>query len=133
MKKALAMILAVAALALLFSTCKKEADPTTVDECIDSFMSNVNSNHSAVYKDLDSDSSYYNQAKTPSYWDTYFPAGQTYTLSGKTEVGSTVSGTLSSATLYSGGILFTFTMGEDSDDNAVISKIWKSGNTYIYQ
>jgi len=40
--KKLSIVLAVLALALLFSTCKTD-NPTTIDECISNFMSDINS------------------------------------------------------------------------------------------
>jgi hypothetical protein len=130
MKKAFAIILAVAAMAVLFSTCKKEAEPTTVDECISNFMDDINStDRSEVYENLDSGSAQYNEAKATIFWDyALFPTTQIpYSLSSQSESGSTVSANLTSnGGLYSGTSI-VFTMGEDSDKNAVISKITISG------
>jgi hypothetical protein len=136
MKKAMAIILAVATIAVLFSTCKKEAEPTTIDECISSFMDDINSqDRSGVYENLDPDAAQYAQAKTALLWNFYFPLGEIpYTLSGKSKSGSTVTASLTSSTgvTYPAGTTITFVMGEDSDENAVISKINISGTGDIF-
>jgi hypothetical protein len=126
--KKMSIVLAVLALALLFSTCSKATDnPTTIDECISSFMSDINSSdRSGVYKNLNSSSADYGEAATAAYWDLYFPQKEIpFTLSGQVDSGSTVTASITSSTsaTYPSGSTLTFTMGEDSSKNAVISTL----------
>jgi hypothetical protein len=131
--KRIRLVLAALALALLFSTC--QLPTTTIDECIDSFMSDINSNdRSEVYKNLDSSSSKYAQAITHTYWDALFPlAGITYTLSSRSTSGHTVSATINSTyATFVGGLAISFDMSEDSTGNAVINSITLSGVSIFY-
>jgi len=133
--KKLSIVLAVLTLALLFSTCKTD-NPTTIDECISNFMSDINSSdRSGVYKNLDSTAGMYAGAVAETLWNTYFPkSGITYTLSNQSTSGSTVSATLTSTTYftYSAGVPLSFGMGEDSNKNAVISTISLNGTKFFY-
>jgi hypothetical protein len=125
MKKALTIILAVATMAVLFSTCKQAT--TSVDDCISNFMDDINSqDRSGVYESLDPNAAQYNQAKTAIYWGVFFPVGEIpYTMSNISKSGSTVTASVTSSTgvTYPAGSTLTFAMGEDSDKNAVISSI----------
>jgi hypothetical protein len=122
--KKISIFLAVLALALLFSTCKKD-NPTTIDECISNFMSDINStDRSGVYKNLYSGSSKYAEAVTAAYWNALLPtSGITYTLSGQSTSGSTVTAMISSTYSFGSGVPISFGMNTDSSDNAVISSI----------
>jgi|GEM_PF-6943822 len=127
MKKIAYLVVAVVALALLFSTCKKEST-TSDDECVGNFMDDINSaDRSGVYRNLDSGASKYNQAKTPAFWDALLPpAGISYSLSGKYQASNYIYATLKSSSgyaTYASGVPIIFTMGDDSDKNAVISAI----------
>jgi hypothetical protein len=132
--KKISIVLAILALALLFSTCKPAT--TSVDECIDNFLADLNStDRSGVYKNLDSDAQMYAAARVAAVWDNYFPtSGIPYSLTNRSKSGNTVSATFSSATylLYKNGVLISFGMGEDSDGNAVISTIALSGTQVYY-
>jgi hypothetical protein len=135
-KKSLLALLAIVTLALLFSTCKTEetSDPVTVDECIDNFMSAINSSdRSDLYECLSPKGDKYNEAKAASYWETYFPVGETYKLSGESKDlndndSGFVDATITSGTTYDGGYNITFGMTKDSDDNSVMSSIYIAGS-----
>lgn len=126
MKKTLIAILSLAALAALFSTCKQAASTTSIDECISSFMSDINStDRSGVYKNLDSSAAAYNTgAKTSLYWNTFFPTSDiSYSLSGKTTAGNYVYATITGTGVVFGSKSIVFVMSEDSDGNAQIRSI----------
>jgi hypothetical protein len=132
MKKLWLPLLAALALVALFSSCQLATTPakTTVDGCIDSFMSALNSSdRSNLYQNLDSASGQYAEAKTAIYWDTKFKVSETYTLSGRSTSGTTVTGTFSSTITYTGYWIYTlvFVMATDSDGNAVIHSITLNG------
>jgi hypothetical protein len=131
----LAALAAVLAISALVASCSFSSKISN-DECIANFMSALNgSDRSTVYTNLDSASSLYTAAKLALYWNTFFPVGETYTLSGKSTSGSTVTGTFSSTTTYTatfGNITdmvwtMAFTMSTDSSGNAVIHKIDLAG------
>jgi hypothetical protein len=124
--KKISIVLAVLALALLFSTCSKATDnPTTIGECIANFNAAINSaDRSGVYKNLDPLSAKYAEAATPLFWNTYFPPAEIpYTLAVTADTGVTVTESITSSVTYTAGSTLTFTMGMDSSSNAVISKI----------
>jgi hypothetical protein len=130
--KKISIVLAILALALLLSTCAQKTSPTTIDECISSFMKDINStDRSGVYKNLNPSSAKYAQASYAVYWGVFFPIAEIpYTVSSQSTSGSTVTASVTSATgvTYPTGTTLTFVMGEDSDKNAVISTItYKSG------
>jgi PBP1b-binding outer membrane lipoprotein LpoB len=130
--KKIAIVVAVLAAVLLFSTCSK---PTiSIDECISNFMSDINSSdRSNVYTNLDSSSAMYNLVKTHSYWDTEFdPIGIPYSLSGNSTVGSVVSATVNTTNATWNTHTIQFVMNEDSDKNAVIHSIAMDSSTTIY-
>jgi hypothetical protein len=119
--------------AALFAGCSLPQTKTSVDDCINNFMSDLNSSdRSNVYTNLDSTSLMYSQVKTATYWNSIFPTGYTYTLSNKSTSGSTVTATLSSSyTLYSSGVPITFIMSTDLNGNAVIHSITISTSTSL--
>jgi hypothetical protein len=120
--KKLAIVAAVLALAALFSTCGLKK--TSVDECIDNFMSDINgSDRSQVYTNLDSSSTMYGAARAGGYWNIVLnPIGIPFTLTSRSTSGSVVSATMNSS-IYGGGTPITFDMSEDSAGNAVIATI----------
>jgi hypothetical protein len=129
--KRIRLVLAALALALLFSTC--QLPTTTIDECIDSFMSDINSNdRSEVYKNLDSDSGEYAAAVAAHFWDIVFiKAGIPYSLTSRSTSGNTVSAYITAADLSMAAPI-VFGMSEDSAGNAVIHSI-KIDTAYIFQ
>jgi hypothetical protein len=131
----LALVAALALASGLLASCDLASlattEETTIDECVTGFMSALNStDRSTLYTNLDSASSKYAQAKTAAYWDTWFKAGETYTLSSRTTSGSTVMGSFSSTTTYTGSSTYSmvFSMATDSDGNAVIHSITLSSS-----
>lgn len=63
----------VSAITLLFFSCALA--PMSIKDRINQFMSDINSNQSKVYKNLDPDSPNYNAAKPAAFWDDYFEIG----------------------------------------------------------
>jgi hypothetical protein len=134
--KKLRILAAIAALAALFAACSLLAPKTSIDDCINNFMSALNSgNRSNLYTNLDSNSSQYNAAKTATYWDIVFAtSGDPYTLSNRSTSGSTVTATITSPTnaLYSSGASISFVMSTDGSGNAVIHSITVAGILLFY-
>jgi hypothetical protein len=121
MKKLWILVVVVAAVAL-FATCSLVK--VSIDECISNFMSDVNSgNYSNLYTHLDSSSSKYDAAKKGTFWSSYFPSSDTYTLSSQSTVGNTVTATLTSNYLYTSANTIVFGMTKDSNGDYVISSI----------
>ena len=120
------ILIAALAVVALFATCSL-LTKTTIDDCINNFMGDINGDHGSVYKNLDSSSTLYAEALTAAYWDIPFPSSDSYSLSGRSTSGSTVTATLSSGTLYSGGVSIVFTMSTDATGNAVIHSITVAG------
>lgn len=128
----LALAAALALVSCILASCDFGATTAarTIDECVTSFMSALNStDRSSLYTNLDSASSKYSQAKTAAYWDTLFKVGETYTLSSRTTSGSTVTGGFSSTTTYAGTYSYSlvFEMATDSAGDAVIHSITLKG------
>jgi hypothetical protein len=124
--KKLWILLAAIAVAVLFSNCNLVSPKTSIDQCISNFMNDINSNQGNAYTTLDNTSSYYGEvAALPTYWNTWFPSGNSYTLTNQSTSGSTVTATLSSSTnpVYSSGVSIVFTMSTDITGNAVIHAI----------
>lgn len=124
MKKIL-ILLAIVALVALLATCGNLfKTPTSINDCITSFMKDINSSdRSNVYTNLDSGSNLYSEAKTSLYWSAIFPTGETYTLGTITPIASTVTTTITSGVTYPGGYQIIFVMAQDSDKNYVIHSI----------
>jgi hypothetical protein len=128
----LALVAAIALVSSLLASCDFGAatKARTIDECVTGFMSALNSTErSTLYTYLDSASSKYAQAKTAVYWDTLFKVGETYTLSSRTTSVSTLTGSFSSTTTYSGTYSYSlvFEMATDSSGDAVIHSITLKG------
>ncbi len=128
MKRALLIIAAIAALYLVMSCAIVK--PVTIDECISNFMSDVNNDHSSVYKNLSTSSVKYAQAVPAAYWDIVFPPGYSYALSGQSTAGSTVTASLSGGSLYPGSNI-VFTMTQNLDKDYVISSITIASISYF--
>lgn len=121
--------------ASLFAGCSLFESKTSVDDCINSFMSYLNSSdRSNLYTTLDSSSSQYSQAKTATYWGIPFPASEagSYALSGKSTNGNTVTAAITSSTLYATSRSIIFVMSTDSSGNAVIHSITVGGSPIFY-
>jgi hypothetical protein len=130
--KKLWMLMAAIAVMALFSTCSLTTSKTTIDQCISNFMSDLNGNQASIYTNLDSSSQLYAEASAATYWNSFFPSSDTYTLSNKSTSGETVTATIYSATLYATGASIVFTMSTDATGNAVIQSISLIGTPIFY-
>jgi hypothetical protein len=127
--KKLGILAIVVAIAALFAACSALMPKTSIDDCINNFMSDVNGNQGAIYNNLDPAAAKYSEAKAASYWNVYFGSGP-YSLSNQYTVGSTVTANISGGAYPSAPI--TFTMSTDSSGNAVISSIYITGPGLIF-
>lgn len=126
--KKLWILLAAVALAALLAACSLLPTTTSIDTCVSNFMSALNSSdRSSLYTNLDSSASQYNAVKAASYWNTKFPTGESYSLTGQTTAGTTVTATIKSTVTYAGNTII-FVMTTDSSGNYVIHSITLNGS-----
>jgi|GEM_PF-6083598 hypothetical protein len=137
--KKLWIVLAALALTALVVTCSLANSTVSESSCINSFVSDVDSNNfGSLYNTLDQNSSYYSEAKSAAYWTggtgspgggTIFPSTENYTITSVNIVSTnTVTATLnSSSSILYNGVTITFSMTTDASGNYVIQTIVISG------
>lgn len=118
--RSLLILVVLAITIVVFVGCPvDEDDSVSIDERIDSFMSDVNAGRfGELQKHIHPDADQYQQSASADTWSpSPFSSGQTYTLGTKTRTDNTVTTTMT------GGVFneetTTFGMKEDG------SKVWK--------
>lgn len=116
MKIYMKLLVIAAVVAAGFFSCAVE-EGVEIKERIDDFMAALNAgNYSNLYKHFHpTETSNYDGIKDPSFWNTDFPSGETYTLATYVPAETTVTTISSSLGKYSGDTI-TFVMAKRDDD-----------------
>ncbi len=111
---------------LLFAGC---SNPVSINERIDSFIEDLNTDRSHVYKNLDKDNTaQYAQAADPIFWLASFPlpdiTGGSYSIAGLNDSNTlNVTGMISGPSTFGPQKTIYFMMSQDSDDNWYIQQM----------
>ena len=122
------MFVAIAIVAISITSCKKEADGDSVDDCMSKFKTAVNSgNYLDIGELLSNNASWQSQGTTKLFWENIYGATT------KGDFNYVVSGETAIAKYDGDSRTFTFTL-EKNDEDYRILKIIETGNpTPVFQ